>query len=151
MHLLRPVQALRVHATGARARRAQRRQELLLFLRDPGYLRERNDHSFGGQAGQRPRRLRRPVQGLDPSPLGAQAHRQGATASYGLIVGRSRTSLTKERGCCVTSISTTWATSSGCSMWGELRPARGERLVSVDPGQITETRTLWPRNSSAME
>ena len=40
---------------------------------------------------------------------------------------------------------------SGCSIFAGSLPACGLRSVWVEPGQITATRMLWPRSSSAIE
>ena len=73
------------------------------------------------------------------------------SSAHGFCVGRRRISLTKDCGLCVTSMANACATSSGCSIFAGSFPACGLRSVLVEPGQITLTRILWPRSSSATE
>ena len=54
-------------------------------------------------------------------------------------------------GACVTSIATACATSSAFNILLGSCPACGLSSVSTEPGQITETRILWRRTSSATE
>ena len=68
---------------------------------------------------------------------------RGNLRDYGFCVGRNNTSLTNDCGSCVTSMATTCATSSGCSIFFGSLPSCGLRSVFTDPGQITETRMLW--------
>jgi hypothetical protein len=65
-------------------------------------------------------------------------------AAQGFMVGRRRTSLTKEVGAWVTSIATTWATSPGWIIRvGSLVRAPPPKWVLTEPGAMTETRTLY--------
>src|SRR5881396_985607 len=84
-------------------------------------------------------------------PPGFRESFQEEIVAQGFSVGRSKISLTKDCGDCVTSISTTWATSSGCSIFPGSLPTCGLNSVCVDPGQMTDTLMLCARNSSATE
>src|SRR5215813_1968683 len=78
-------------------------------------------------------------------------HLPNSLFRQGFFVGLSTTSLINA--CCrdVTSMATAWATSSGPSILSGLLPSCGENSVCVEPGQITATRMLCPRSSSATE
>src|SRR5712692_3654698 len=70
---------------------------------------------------------------------------------HGFCVGRSRISLANDCGAWVTIIVTTCATSRGCNIFSALFPACGLNSVCTEPGQMTETRILCARSSSATE
>src|SRR5206468_2814100 len=72
---------------------------------------------------------------------------------HGFCVGRIMISLIKLFGSCVTIIRTACAMSSGLSIRSRDLPevSLGEKRVSVDPGQITDTRMPYARTSSASD
>src|SRR6476469_242749 len=86
-----------------------------------------------------------------PGPLVGIPGNTTLPQRYGFCVGRSTTSLANDCGAWVTSMATTCATSPGCSIRDASLPSCGLRSVSVEPGQITATRMLYRRSSSATE